>query len=237
MTRTDEPVGRKVVAIIQARMGSQRFPGKVLADLRGRPVLEWVVDRVRQVEFVDEVVVATTTNSEDTEIQDWCLSNGVNCFRGEPLDVLARYLDCAKAYRATHVLRITADCPLLHPRTVSTVLLRGMASGADYFGLDGEFPDGFDCEGFSVEALERANTNATNPHEREHVTAHFKSNPGTFRTEKVQLFVGKSDVRLTIDFMEDLELVAAVLQKSGGKADNLSQLFGFYRQVVKYYRR
>lgn len=199
-----------MVAIIQARMGSTRFPGKVLADLQGRPVLDWVVEAVKRVDGVDEIVVATTTNSEDQVIEEWCLSEGVNCFRGEPLDVLKRYADCATEYQATHVVRITADCPLLDSETVSTVLMEGLASGADYFGLHGGFPDGFDCEGFTSEALFRAHHEARAPEDREHVTRYFKVNPA-FRRLPVSLFEGLQDLRLTVDYPEDLEFLRLLL--------------------------
>jgi spore coat polysaccharide biosynthesis protein SpsF len=200
-----------VVAIIQARMGSRRFPGKVLADLRGRPVLEWVVDAVKRVEGVNNIVVATTTNSEDEAIRAWCEKNTVNCFRGEPLDVLKRYSDCAKEYGATHVVRITADCPLLDSETVSTVLREGIREAADYFGLDGSFPDGFDCEGFRADALFRANSEATSPSDREHVTPYFKNEPGVFRSLFVELWSDMAEFRLTIDEPADLAYIETVL--------------------------
>ena len=207
---SQRPSEQNVVAIIQARMGSTRFPGKVLADLRGRPVLDWVVEAVKRVDGVDEIVVATTTNSEDQVIEEWCWSEGVNCFRGEPLDVLKRYADCAKEYSATHVVRITSDCPLLDSQTVSTVLRKGLESGADYFGLSGGFPDGFDCEGFSTDALLEANREARAPVDREHVTRYFKVNRA-FRRFPISLFSGLQNVRLTVDFPQDLEFLRAVL--------------------------
>lgn len=222
----------KVVAIVQARMGSRRFPGKVLAELHGRPVLEWVVDAVKRVEGVHERVVATTTNPEDAAIQNWCQANGVNFFRGDPLDVLRRYSDCARFYQATHVVRITADCPFLDPETVSTVLRQGLASRADYFGLSGNFPDGFDCEGFSTRALEFANINATEPLDREHVTMYFKSNPGLFRTKKVELYEGQQNIRLTIDYKSDLEVARSILRKTNGITVPPEALFELYRDVL-----
>jgi spore coat polysaccharide biosynthesis protein SpsF len=202
-----------VVAIIQARMGSRRFPGKVLADLRGRPVLEWVVDAVKRVEGLHQIVVATTTNPEDQEIEDWCMRNGIQCFRGEPLDVLKRYADCARKYRATHVLRITADCPLLDSETVTTVLQRGLQAEADYFGLAGEFPDGFDCEGFTLQAILRANRDAHEAIDREHVTNYFKNHTENFDTLPVHLLSGYADLRLTVDQPEDLLFLNHLLEQ------------------------
>ena len=223
---SQQPSEQNVVAIIQARMGSTRFPGKVLADLQGRPVLDWVVEAVKRVDGVDEIVVATTTNSEDQVIEEWCLSEGVNCFRGEPLDVLKRYADCAREHSATHVLIITADCPLIHPDTVSRVLRDGLRSGVDYFGLDGDFPDGFDCEGFSVEALERADRCATHLVDREHVTNFFKRSEGTFSRLAVIVHEGFAEVRLTVDYPEDLVFLRLVTEDAPVFADrwNISAL-------------
>lgn len=227
----DTASSRKVVAIIQARMGSRRFPGKVLADLVGRPVLEWVVDAVTRVEGVDDIVVATTTNAEDQAIEDWCAEYGVKCFRGEPLDVLKRYADCAKEYSATYILRITADCPLLDPATVSAVLRKGLASGADYFGLAGEFPDGFDCEGFHSDALNRANAQSTLASDREHVTPFMKSNPNDFSFLPIEVWSGFGDVRLTIDEPEDLAYVRelALLSDLSGNQSSAERLLGLVR--------
>lgn len=229
----DTASSRKVVAIIQARMGSRRFPGKVLASLGGRPILEWVVGATKRVEGLDEIVVATTTNIEDRVIEDWCDKNGVNSFRGEPLDVLKRYADCAKQYSATHVLRITADCPLLDSETVSAVLREGLARGADYFGLAGDFPDGFDCEGFTSVALNVADECARGAAQREHVTLFFKSNPQSFKIAPIYLFEGCGDVRFTIDRIEDLEFVSSFLASRGWVASvpRADQLLSAYRQL------
>ena len=213
---SQRPSEQNVVAIIQARMGSTRFPGKVLADLQGRPVLDWVVEAVKRVDGVDEIVVATTTNSEDQVIEEWCLSEGVNCFRGEPLDVLKRYADCAREYNASHVLRITADCPLLDSETVSTVLMEGLENGADYFGLSGGFPDGFDCEGFTSAALVEANVSSRSASDREHVTPFFKAHPERFVSRGIEIWRGYDQVRLSLDREEDLVLLRKLIALGAG---------------------
>ena len=202
-----------VVAIIQARMGSRRFPGKVLADLRGRPVLEWVVDAVKRVEGIHQFVVATTTNVEDEQIAEWCKERGIKSFRGDPLDVLKRYVDCAREYRATHVLRITADCPLLDSATVTAVLRQGLEFGAEYFSLSGNFPDGFDCEGFRFDALVRASREALKASEREHVTPFLKDVSNGLNICYFN-FEGEADyLRLTVDEPEDLDFLEALLEQ------------------------
>ena len=217
MTESHGTNARKVVAIIQARMGSTRFPGKALADLEGKAVLQWVVEATSAVGEIDQVVVATTTESEDSAIEDWCVGFNVDCFRGEPEDVLMRYFDCASEYGATHIVRITADCPLLDSSTVETVVSRGLADGADYFYSSADFPDGFDSEGFTFGALTIAHKNAKLASEREHVTSYFKNNSDDFRLQEVSLFANLGHLRVTLDYPEDYSLIVAVLNKLATK--------------------
>lgn len=185
-------------------MGSTRFPGKVLTRLEGVPVLQWVVEAARKIDLVDHVIVATTDRSEDREISDWCASFGVDCFQGDSEDVLKRYYDCAKNIGASHVIRLTADCPLLDYETSNTVIQIGLDSGADYFFLDGEFPDGLDTEGFTMQSLADANIAASAKSEREHVTSYFRGSPSGFRVLPIELIYGLGDVRITLDYPEDL---------------------------------
>lgn len=205
------------MAIIQARMGSTRFPGKVLADLGGKAVLQWVVEATLAVGEIDQVVVATTKESGDSAIEVWCSDFNVGCFRGEPDDVLKRYFDCASEYGATHIVRITADCPLLDTSTLETVVRRGLADGADYFYSSADFPDGFDSEGFSFGALTIAHKNANLVSEREHVTSYFKNNSDDFRIHEISLFANSGHLRVTLDYPEDYSLIVAVLDKLATK--------------------
>ena len=155
----------KTVAIIQARMGSTRLPGKVLADLAGKPVLAWVVRAARAALGVDEVWVATSTAAADDAVAAWCKANGVSVHRGSENDVLDRYAGAAKASGAAVVVRLTADCPLLDPAVIAqTVRLRAM-TGADYASnVDPPtWPDGLDCEVLTAKALFAAAAEATRP--------------------------------------------------------------------------
>jgi len=198
-------------------MGSTRFPRKVLADLEGKAVLQWVVEATLAVGGIDQVVVATTTNIEDSAIEAWCGSFNVGCFRGEPDDVLKRYFDCASEYGATHIVRITADCPLLDSSTVETVVRRGLADGADYFYSSADFPDGFDSEGFTFGALTIAHKNAKLISEREHVTPYFRNNSEDFRIHEVNLFANLGHLRVTLDYPDDYSLIVEVLNKLATK--------------------
>src|SRR6185312_2563921 len=138
----------KTVAIIQARMGSIRLPGKVLADLAGKPVLAWVVRAARAASGVDDVWVATSTAAGDDIVAAWCKANGVSVHRGSENDVLDRYVGAARASGAQVVVRITADCPFLDPAVIAqTIRLRLITGGAYASNVDPPtWPDGLDCE-------------------------------------------------------------------------------------------
>ena len=115
---------KTVVAIIQARMGSTRLPGKVLADVNGKPMLKWLLDRIKAVKEVDKIVVATTINSEDDILETWLLDNNVACFRGNEIDVLDRFYHCAKSRLAELIVRVTADDPLKDPGIISQAIAK-----------------------------------------------------------------------------------------------------------------
>lgn len=182
-------------------------------------MLQWVVDAAQKIALLDEVIVATTTSSEDNVIEDWCKGYGIRCFRGPGQDVLKRYFDCAVLVGATHVVRLTSDCPFLDYRISAKVIEAGLQSRADYFFLDGGFPDGFDTEGFTFEALTTAHTRAVRKSDREHVTPYLRRHPTRFTPLAVELIEGLGDVRLTLDYPEDFSALVALLDSA--RAANL----------------
>src|SRR5882757_8085426 len=140
-----------VVAIIQARMGSRRLPGKSLAEIEKRPMLWHVIDRVKRAKLIDRVVVATSTSASDDAIAIMCRENGVPCHRGSENDVLDRYYAAARAESAAQVVRITADCPLIDPEVIDLVVRRFQRGDVDYASnaMVRSYPDGLDTEIFS----------------------------------------------------------------------------------------
>ncbi|HEY2990939.1 MAG TPA: aminotransferase class III-fold pyridoxal phosphate-dependent enzyme [Candidatus Binatia bacterium] len=203
----------RTVAIVQARMGASRFPGKVLAEIEGRPMLWRVVERARRSRLLDLVAVATSTNSADDAIAVFCAEAGIECFRGGETDVLDRYYQAAKTYGADPIVRITADCPLIDPEVADKVIQAQLRDGSDYATntLRSAYPDGLDVEVFSFAALERAWREATLAADREHVTSYFRNSRG-FRISDVSNgddpAVGR--FRWTVDHPSDLEFVRAV---------------------------
>ncbi|HEV2358014.1 MAG TPA: aminotransferase class III-fold pyridoxal phosphate-dependent enzyme [bacterium] len=203
----------RVIAIVQARLGATRLPGKVLAEIAGRPMLWHVVGRVRMAPSIHEVIVATSTSPADDAIAEYCRRNGIPCERGSEEDVLDRFYQVARRHAAAAVVRVTADCPLIDPGVIERVVQTYLRGGYDYVTntLRYTYPDGQDTEVFSAAALEAAWREASSPADREHVTAYLRTSGG-FRLKNVEHDVDLSDrnVRLTVDEPADLEFVRAV---------------------------
>jgi spore coat polysaccharide biosynthesis protein SpsF len=182
------PAGLRIVAIIQARTTSSRFPRKVLADLAGQPLLAWVLRRARA-SAVDEVVVATTVNAADDPVIAIAEREDVRWFRGEEHDVLGRYVQAAREAGADAVVRLTADCPMLDAEVIDMVIdaLR-KTPAVDYSAnvIERTFPQGLDAEALFFEALVRSDRLGTSPDAREHVTWFIREErPDLFRLRSV----------------------------------------------------
>tara|TARA_B100000787_G_C16164879_1_gene283349 strand:+ start:685 stop:1440 length:756 start_codon:yes stop_codon:yes gene_type:complete len=203
----------KVVAIIQARMSSSRLPGKVLMPLSNKPVLEHVVERLSYCKLIEKIVVATSTNTEDNQIFDYCTNNNIECYRGSLKDVLDRYYQAAKIHHADPIVRITADCPVIDPLVVDAVITGYLSGGYDLYGLGGDFPDGLDCTVFSFSAIEKAWKQSTLKSEREHVGPYIENNPHIFKNGSIKLFRGLSYLRWTLDEPNDYELLSIIFSK------------------------
>jgi spore coat polysaccharide biosynthesis protein SpsF len=202
----------RVVAIVQARMGSNRLPGKVLADIEGHPMLWHVLWRVRAARTLDEVVIATTTESADDAIVAFCAENDVRCFRGSKTDVLDRYYHAARQYQAGVIVRITSDCPLIDPETVDKTVRAFLAKEVDYASnvVVRTYPRGLDTEVMSFAALQATWSEAPQPYQRAHVTPYLYENPGRFTILSVTGEEDNSAYRWTVDTSADLEFVREV---------------------------
>jgi spore coat polysaccharide biosynthesis protein SpsF len=206
------------LVIVQARMTSSRFPGKVLADICGKPSLQHMLERVSRAEKVNSIVVATTVNTTDDPIVELCDQLGYKVFRGDELDVLGRFLQAAEAESAEAVVRLTADCPMVDPMIIDKVIEVYNFGGFDYVSNCNErtYPDGLDVEIFSFSALQEANENVISSFGREHVTPyirgiHTKYEIGSFATKQVKFLTDLSHVRWTVDTPKDLEIVRELI--------------------------
>ncbi len=224
----------RVVAIVQARMGSRRLPGKVLAEVGGKPMLWYVTQRLRRARTVHDVVVATTTCASDDPVVAFCQRERIPVFRGSEDDVLDRYYRAAQAQGAGAVVRITADCPFIDPGVIDRVVGAYLDGEADYVSntLTHTFPDGLDTEVFSMAALETAWKEATREPEREHVTPYLKLS-GRFTVQNVHAEQGDPPptLRLTVDEPADLEFTRALYALLDGNAGfSVSELAKLLRE-------
>jgi spore coat polysaccharide biosynthesis protein SpsF len=201
-------------------MTSTRLPGKILVDLAGRPMLARQLRRLRACRFLDDIVVATTTNSTDDPVVELARAEGVRYYRGDEHDVLSRYVDAARDAAADVVVRITADCPLIDPGVADLVIARGcdLDDPCDYASntLRRTYPRGLDTEVLSVDVLNRIGRMARSAAAREHVTyfAH-RERPELFVLREVIDSEDHSDLRWTVDTPDDLELVRRIYERMG----------------------
>jgi spore coat polysaccharide biosynthesis protein SpsF (cytidylyltransferase family) len=200
---------RKTVAFIQARMSSSRFPGKVLESLGGLPMIVFMWNRAHRATTLDDVVVVTSTDSSDDPLADVLRLHRIPCFRGELHDVLGRYGAAAAEHRATEVVRLTGDCPLIDPSIIDRVLHARREADADYASnvVPPTFPDGLDVECCKREVLDRAVQEAREAPEREHVTLWMRNEKLGFNRVNVKSVVDCSALRLTVDYPDDLQAV------------------------------
>jgi spore coat polysaccharide biosynthesis protein SpsF len=206
---------KRTLVVVQARTGSSRLPGKVLLPAAGAPLLLRMMERVLDAETPFEIAVATTTDGADDAIVSLCEMHDLPVFRGHPTDLLDRHYQAAVAARADIVVKIPSDCPLIDPAAIDRVLGAFDATPCDFASNlhPGTWPDGNDVEVMTFEALETAWREATQPHEREHTTPFLWDQPERFDVVNVAWESGRDlseTHRLTIDYPEDYELIAAI---------------------------
>ena len=207
----------KVVAIIQARMGSTRLPGKVMKEILGKPVILWDLDRISFSKLVDEIVVAIPYGEENDVIVDMIneYNDKIVTIRGSEDDVLDRYYQAAVQTNADIVVRITSDCPLIDPVVIDNVIEHFLDNNCDYCSnsLTRTYPRGLDTEVFSFKALEEAWDEAKKDYEREHVTLYIIENPDQFKLLNVANDIDLSHLRWTLDTKEDFEFISVVYKR------------------------
>lgn len=199
------------IAMIQARMSSSRLPGKVLMELGGHCVLYHVIERLKQVQQLDDIIVVTSDQSEDEDIVAYCKNLGIASFQGPLNDVLQRYFLASKLYPSHYIARITADCPLICPHIIDQLIhtTKGESSG-DLFTnvLTRTYPRGFDCEILSQALISKlAYHKKIQTRHREHVTLYCYENPTEFSIVEHRHDTDWSQYRLTLDTREDFELL------------------------------
>jgi spore coat polysaccharide biosynthesis protein SpsF (cytidylyltransferase family) len=211
---------KKVVAIIQARMGSTRLPGKVLLKIQGKPILWHIVNRLKFSKYINNIVISTSTSRSDDKIELFAKGNNIDFFRGSENDVLDRVYKTALKFSADTILRITGDCPCVDPFLIDNLIKMFETQKYDYVAIatgagvinvkENKFPDGLDAEYFSFETLKNTWENAKSPIDREHVTPYMWKVKGRFRNGTLYSKNDYSNIRLTLDHKEDLNLIKKI---------------------------
>ncbi len=211
----------RTIAILQARMGSTRLPGKTLMDLGGETMLARIVRRTQRARLVDHVVVATTVLPEDDAICSECKRLNVAVSRGSVDDVLERYYHAAQMYQAEWIVRITCDNPLVDPNLIDQVVAAFQTKGCDYAsnGQTPFLPHGLGVEVMKFSALERAYREACEFYERVHVTPYIYQNPKLFHLVDVRTPTTLAQYRWTVDTIDDLALIRTLYQRLGHRDD------------------
>lgn len=225
-----------IVGIIQARMGSTRFPKKSLSLICGKPLLFHVISRLEKSNLLNRIVIATTTLKEDQKIVKLCMNMKTPSFQGSVDDVLDRYYQTAKRERANIIVRVTADCALIDPSIVDRSIRQFLNTPyADYVGYSISYPEGSDVETFSFDALERAWKQAKLPSEREHVTPYIVNNPDKFKTSFLKSKYKKdyTKVHLSIDYEQDLIRTEKIMQALGEKSLYIKNILSFLSRHPK----
>ena len=212
-----------VTAVVQARIGSTRLPGKVMYPLDGQSTLGHVVTRVSNADAVTDVVVATSTEPQDDVIEQYAPEFGADVIRGSESDVLSRFEQAVEQYDPEIVVRVTADCPLISPRFIDVSIRCIREINAEYVsaGLGRTFPRGLTCETFTAESFERVLAESTEPHHREHVTPYYREHPEGFELSNLEssevfdksLLQDRTDLRLTLDKPADYQLLETVYRE------------------------
>ena len=207
----------KVITAVQARLGSSRFPGKIMQPLAGEPLLVRLIERIKSAKYCGTVIVATTYNDIDDPVAELCKANKILCYRGHPTDLLDRHLNVGKLFNADAVVKIPSDCPLIDHAVIDKVIKFYLDN---YLSFDyvsnlhpATYPDGNDVEIFSMESLEKAWEEAEKDLEREHTTPYFWENPDKFKIGNVIWETGldySMSHRWTIDYKEDYLLIKNV---------------------------
>ena len=204
-----------VIAIVQARMGSTRLPGKVLKRINNKFVLDYVIERLKFSDKINDVILATTTDKKDDVLERYAIKREVRYFRGSEKDVLSRYYHAAKKYRGEIIVRITSDCPLIDPKIIDNIIIKHIDNKADYTSnvIKRTYPRGLDTEVFNFDVLEETYKNANEKYQQEHVTSYMTEHPEKFKLQNVEAKgkLKRPDIRITVDTKEDFELIERII--------------------------
>lgn len=212
-------MNESVGIIIQARMGSSRLPGKVLKPIGEMVLLDHILGRLSNLRHLVKIVIATSNQSQDDIIENYCSERSVSCFRGSEHDVLDRYLHCAGKFNFQQIVRLTGDNPFTDIEELDSLIEKHLQEKNDYTHSFGELPIGVGAEIFTFRALELSAKNAEKANQREHVNEFIQENPEEFRIGVLRVAPAKiaKDVRLTVDTEEDYVKACKIVESNSGR--------------------
>jgi len=220
-----------VMAVVQARTGSTRLPGKIMKKVNGITILEYVIKRLKLCKKLDKIIIATTDKKKDDIIEKFAIDNNIDYYRGSENDVLDRYMQTAKRYEIGNIVRITSDCPLIDPEIVDHIVEQHLKSKADFTSnvIRRTYPKGLDVEVIKYSALSKAHKEATKKYDREHVMPYIWGNPNKFKLLNIQAppNLTRPDIRITLDTQEDFNIIEKVLK-------HFKELNFKTEEVIKY---
>jgi spore coat polysaccharide biosynthesis protein SpsF len=229
----------RTVITIEARMTSTRLPGKVLLSANGQPLLQHMIERLKKIEVVDLIVIATTVNSQDDVIQGLAERMGVGFYRGSEDDVLGRVIGAGDKYDAEVIVALTGDCPLIDVAIVDQMIRIYNCNSADYVSNAHirSYPDGMDVQVFSLKTLKKSANLATSDLEREHVTLNIRGNPSLFPALHVvsPSHLHWPELGLTLDEESDYLLICQILNHLKGSGKFLDYRLEDILQVLRAY--
>jgi spore coat polysaccharide biosynthesis protein SpsF len=209
----------RTVAVVEARMTSSRLPGKVLLPAAGKPMLGHLVERLRRVPSIEEIVLATTINDSDEPLVEFARYSGISCFRGSEQDVMARVLGAGEAVNAGIIVNITGDCPLLDPVLTEQTVNMFLRNRCDYAtnGHVHTFPGGYAVQVYRLETLRRSASMTTDPLDHEHVTLHIRKHPEIFRHVYLVAPIDQHwpEIDLSLDEKSDYHLLKRIFEHFG----------------------
>lgn len=203
----------QTIAIIQARMGSSRLPGKVMKEICGRPMLEWVIQRAKKAACLHKLVVAMTTDAADDLLENYCREHEIAFYRGNPSDVLDRFVQAGRQFQADVIVRLTADCPFIDPGLIDQTFEAFIESKVDFAAnrlpppYQRTFPIGLDVEIVAMPALEKAWREAAELYQREHVMPYIYQHHDLFKIRIIHHPVNYGSYRWTVDTSQDLAFI------------------------------
>jgi len=239
----------KIIATIEARMNSTRLPGKVLLPAGGKPLLAHLVQRLKKIDQLEEIVLATTTDESNDLLEDFSQQYQISHFRGSEEDVMGRVVGAAQSVRGEVIVEITGDCPLIDPNLVAQCIEFYLKHDYDYVSNchEKQFPLGMETQVFSLETLEKSYSMTDDPLDREHVTIHIKKHPEIFKQIQVPTppLYHRPEISVTLDEPHDYELIKKIVDHFGSENSyftcldiiNLIDLKPEWRQINQNVKR